>query len=1218
MDRNSLLSAALAGLTGILLTTCSTVPASAQTDVTSLIGEPPHARILPVRFGQANLDTGDLHLEIPLYSAPERGLAPSMIRLVYDSLFWHGTSDFGTNPGTPTFIYPTGTGWSIQSGDTNGAAFGVQSVPDSTTSCSSQRYGDYGNIVTSQFWYASDTHGTQHRFNLYTAHNNCTFPNGTPDTGTSPQSSGGQAYALDGSGYHLTVASDGVTASVISPDGSAGSGITTSSGSTTTFLNGDESPNGNVAQFSTYLTSGSGPVTNYDELGAQQYTWSNSQNSCLAPDGSTLGITMLSQVASDQPYPSNPPAPVTCIATMPAWDGATQSATTAQYTFVYDFVPVCSAFYQTQGADYCGGMWELQSVTLPGGLGEYRFGYDNGASGTHLGLLTSITLPTSGTVSYKYGSGPNGTVTNITPFITSVSDLGGTTTISYTGTGSYPYPETIMFPPHPATPGGTQMIQDHRTISGTGYGGTYSIQDYSGNTLLQTTVDTRDSFNRVTTLQTTWNATGETHTVTYKYADDPTVPGYQNYGPETNMIGQESEYDSGTLVRTLSTQYIKDTSSIPYVSQYNMIDYPLSQTLTDGKGNVVAQTLYSYDEYSASYCQNSYPAGLSGIPMLTSVVGASGHDDSRGTSYLARGNVTTIQNLVSPGVYVTTHKCYDTLGNVLQDVDGNGKATRYSYADNFLDTACISAGANTHAFPTLVTDALGHQTKTGYYTCSRAAGQVQTPNDLANGRTGTTTTYDVAGRPLCVSYPDGGGSCSSYPSETEVDTTTSVDAQNSDATRSILDNYGRATTQIDTVSGVEVDTTYDALGHVNSVSNPYVPGSASTTTNGTTYYAYDVLGRTTGILYQDGKSLQTNQYSGNTVTVTDPAGNQRKIHSDALGRTTTVWETDGSSQTPSMETDYSYDVLNNLKGVTQWGGSNGSSDARSRSFYYDDLSRLTQAYNPETGWTCYGTVPAGALPNGSNCTPSYDGSGNLTAKTDARGITTSYSYDALNRLLSMTYSTNDPAATPFSCYQYDSSGVTNGIGRLAAEWTQRSSSGSCGTSAPSSGYAAIPTGFISEKLISAYDSMGRVKTEKQCTPSTCNSVAPYQLTYNYDLAGNTISYSNGLTNTANAITFTQSFTPNGWLQTVSSSLNDCLFQAQSSTVSGSPCTQTTSAPPYSPNGALQNAYLGSGVSLTQLYDSRLRIKGATYKGAVAAGAASGSATVTIFGQEQTQ
>lgn len=61
----------------------------------------------------------------------------------------------------------------------------------------------------------------------------------------------------------------------------------------------------------------------------------------------------------------------------------------------------------------------------------------------------------------------------------------------------------------------------------------------------------------------------------------------------------------------------------------------------------------------------------------------------------------------------------------------------------------------------------------------------------------------------------------------------------------------------------------------------------------------------------------------------------------------------------------------------------------------------------------------------------YDNNGNLTTRIDARNITASYVYDALNRNTSVVY-TDDPANTPSVTRTYD--GATNGKGKL---WQSR-------------------------------------------------------------------------------------------------------------------------------------------------------------------------------------
>jgi YD repeat-containing protein len=368
-------------------------------------------------------------------------------------------------------------------------------------------------------------------------------------------------------------------------------------------------------------------------------------------------------------------------------------------------------------------------------------------------------------------------------------------------------------------------------------------------------------------------------------------------------------------------------------------------------------------------------------------------------------------------------------------------------------------------------------------------------------------------------------------------------------------------------------------------------------TNGATSYSYDALGRKVSQTDSDGVSAQYWSYNGPTVTFQDEDGNQWQRTTDALGRLITVLEPNGSNKTPSMETDYTYDDLNNLLSVTQWGGLSGSSGARTRSFTYNSLSRLLKAVNPETGTVGY----------------TYDANGNVQTKTDARGVTTIYSYDALNRLLSKSYS-SDPYGTPFSCYQYDSSAAANGIGRLWSVWTQSASAGLCPAAAPTSG-------ILTKRSILAYDPMGRIWSEQQYTPATLASGTPYAPQYTYDLTGNLLTSTDGTTPSptvpGTALTFTNSFDCAGHLQTLTSNWVDATHpQSLFSTQAGSstPCM----TPSYAPFGGLMNAMFGNGLMLNRAYDSRLRVTSEIDTGSAVTSATSGSATVTITGSEQTK
>src|SRR5258708_514226 len=202
-------------------------------------------------------------------------------------------------------------------------------------------------------------------------------------------------------------------------------------------------------------------------------------------------------------------------------------------------------------------------------------------------------------------------------------------------------------------------------------------------------------------------------------------------------------------------------------------------------------------------------------------------------------------------------------------------------------------------------------------------------------------------------------------------------------------------------------TAYDALGRTHTLYNPTRCTTPTTNCGESTWgystYAYDALGRTTSVTAPDGQATTTN-YSANCTTTTDPAGKARKACMDGLGRLIQVFEDPAGL---NYETDYSYDVLNNLLTVNQKGGSPNSANWRTRTFAYDSLSRLTSATNPESGTATY----------------VYDANGNLLTKTSPKPnqtatatVVATYTYDALNRLTQKSF--ND-GSTPTVKYGYD-------------------------------------------------------------------------------------------------------------------------------------------------------------------------------------------------------
>src|SRR6185369_10987759 len=282
----------------------------------------------------------------------------------------------------------------------------------------------------------------------------------------------------------------------------------------------------------------------------------------------------------------------------------------------------------------------------------------------------------------------------------------------------------------------------------------------------------------------------------------------------------------------------------------------------------------------------------------------------------------------------------------------------------------------------------------------------------ANGIVASGSYNDSLDRPTQVKRAIGTGAENqtsfAYDDTNRIVTTTSDRDTNTDGglvSKVVYDGFGRASETRQYEGGtnfIRIDQQYDALGRSSQTSNPYRPYLSESAVWTTT--AFDALSRVTSVTTPD-SAVVTTSYSGNAVTVTDQAGKPRRSITDALGRLTRVDEPDGNNNldsggSPIQPTYYTYDVLDDLTGVTQ--------GAQSRTFVYDSLKRLTSAANPESGTVTYG----------------YDANGNLTSKTDARSITTTIAYDALNRITSKSY--NDNPQTPTISYFYDAQTLPGG------------------------------------------------------------------------------------------------------------------------------------------------------------------------------------------------
>lgn len=963
------------------------------------------------------------------------------------------------------------------------------------------------------------------------------------------------------------------------------SGVDVSDGPTTLMAGSITDRNGNV--FRVHTTLGSPPTFSYTD---------------------TLSRTVL----SDSGFGTSP-------------ETLTVAGLSSPYTLTWTALsaptfPATITNQDTSPASSCptpphAGRSVISSIALPNGQ-KFSFGYD-----TVYGALNKITYPSGGYVRYVWGlnlQAEEAAFPSLKDGCEPRYDTPAITDryVSYDGTHevlhqhfAYSTSWTVLSPSGGPTKSTTVTTTD--LVSNTSYQTVYSYISFIAD-MPPNVSDNLTQYVPVEKTITYFDTTGTLLKTVAKSWDDPrllqseetTLPNGQSsltilcYSSGAE-IAEEDDYDFGTGAASLPSCTNNPTGAVAgpllrktvatYASFGNhIVDRPCKVVVENGSSNAVAETDYLYDG-------GSTVCGTDGTPSTQSASTPSGtHDETNygPTSTTPRGNATKVTRRCLSGCATdsSTTYTYDETGQVLSMTSpcGNGTCgdmptgssltTNYSYTDSY-----SSCGGNappsgaSNAYLTQVTYPKTNGVNHVVSHCYDYSSDLELSTTDENGQTTRYAYADSLDRLTETDYPDGGQTLVSYndtPPNPSMTVTRKLSTSGPSVTNVTVINGMGLTTESELTSDPQgtdfTVTSYDGLGRVGTVTNPY--RSTSDPTYGVTTYAYDALDRTTSVTHPDGSKIQT-LYTDNATEVTDEGNGtkslQRISQTDGLGRLISICEVTSATQlgtTPTPTacgqditgtgflTTYQYDSLGNLLSVSQ-GGLNA------RTFVYNSLSQLTSATNPESGTTTY----------------TYDLNGNVATKTDARSIKTTYSYDGLNRLLSKTYSDGTlPVNYTFDVSNAGGQTETYPVGRLVAE-----------TTGPS----------VTTRSLFSYDQMGRVVNNWQCTPSNCGGT-PYALTYGYDLAGDMKSYTNGA-----GVTFTQVFDAAAQLTQLTSNLSDA----------NHPGTLLSSVE-YNALGSTVSDSLGNGVTELRSYTNRGQLSSL----AAAAGATLAKATASfgISGSEQ--
>jgi RHS repeat-associated protein len=671
----------------------------------------------------------------------------------------------------------------------------------------------------------------------------------------------------------------------------------------------------------------------------------------------------------------------------------------------------------------------------------------------------------------------------------------------------------------------------------------------------------------------------------------------------TNAMGNTTSYtytDDGLPVTATRTDA---AGQHPYVEKNDTYD-AAGHLVKEVTSNGATTTLFTLDAAARQTVITLDPAGVNRTTTLT---------------YTADDAVATNTSSDPAGVTVTTSATYTPMGrtaskSVSSTIPGHTGALTTSWV---LDQ---------RGLPTSQTDPNGNTTSYSYDESGRLAVTALPSVNAESGGGAATALHPVTRR----GFDTFGGTVETQDANGNV-TVTGFDA-NGRAVRQSLPSYtppGSSTP----ITAVKLNA-YDAVGNLIQATDPL---------SNVTAYRYDQLGDLVQATAPDGGvTHSTFDANGEKLSETDPMGAQTQATYDHLGRrltstaverypstaayTTTssyaasatnpggAWLASATSPT-GVVTSYQYNSVGEATGVTDGAGN-------TTGYRYDLLGRKTAVLAPDgtsatTGFDQAGNVvtstnldPAGAVLTTSSAV--YDAAGNVRSSTDARGNTSTFSYDATNALTqqvqpvtatsSITTSFGrDPAGnrTRFTdgrnnswVYTYNSWNLTESVIEPATSAYTSAADRTSTTVYDARGLALSQVKPGGVTLTNTYDAVGDVTTQAGAGADAATGTR----TFGYDLSGRITSAATDAAGSAAASSESLSYDDRGHLLTATGSAGSSSFgyNGDGAMTSRTDAAGATSYS-YDTGGRLKTvADPATGTPLTLSYNTLSQVAGIQY------------------------